>query len=212
MKTKTFLNCLLALLLSVPMNAQQKLFTLEDLNFGGRNYHNLRPQNMFLTWWGDQLVQTDVEECSLVNPKTGKKTKLFTLDQINEWAKSDGDLRQVRHLMSATFPYPNQPIVAVGNRHAFLLIDFKQKQIVWQDSLSGQQANDWSPQSKATAYVENSQLFVVDAQGKKHQLTTDGSREIVYGQSVHRDEFGITKGTFWSPDGQHLAFYRMDQS
>ena len=212
MKTKTFLNCLLALLLSVPMNAQQKLFTLEDLNFGGRNYHNLRPQNMFLTWWGDQLVQTDVEECSLVNPKTGKKTKLFTLDQINEWAKSDGDLRQVRHLMSATFPYPDQPIVAVGNRHAFLLIDFKQKQIVWQDSLSGQQANDWSPQSKATAYVENSQLFVVDAQGKKHQLTTDGSREIVYGQSVHRDEFGITKGTFWSPDGQHLAFYRMDQS
>ena len=212
MKTKTFLNCLLALLLSVPMNAQQKLFTLEDLNFGGRNYHNLRPQNMFLTWWGDQLVQTDVEECSLVNPKTGKKTKLFTLDQINEWAKSDGDLRQVRHLMSATFPYPNQPIVAVGNRHAFLLIDFKQKQIVWQDSLSGQQANDWSPQSKATAYVENSQLFVVDAQGKKHQLTTDGSREIVYGQSVHRDEFGITKGTFWSPDGQRLAFYRMDQS
>ncbi len=212
MKTKTFLNCLLVLLLSVPMNAQQKLFTLEDLNFGGRNYHNLRPQNMFLTWWGDQLVQTDVEECSLVNPKTGKKTKLFTLDQINEWAKSDGDQRQVRHLMSATFPYPDQPIVAVGNRHAFLLIDFKQKQIVWQDSLSGQQANDWSPQSKATAYVENSQLFVVDAQGKKHQLTTDGSREIVYGQSVHRDEFGITKGTFWSPDGQHLAFYRMDQS
>ncbi|MBQ3876834.1 MAG: DPP IV N-terminal domain-containing protein [Prevotella sp.] len=212
MKTKTFLNCLLALLLSMPMNAQQKLFTLEDLNFGGRNYHNLRPQNMFLTWWGDQLVQTDVEECSLVNPKTGKKTKLFTLDQINEWAKSDGDQRQVRHLMSATFPYPDQPIVAVGNRHAFLLIDFKQKQIVWQDSLSGQQANDWSPQSKATAYVENSQLFVVDAQGKKHQLTTDGSREIVYGQSVHRDEFGITKGTFWSPDGQHLAFYRMDQS
>ena len=47
------------------MSAQGKqLFTLEDLNFGGTNYHNLRPQNMFLTWWGDQLVQTDVEESS----------------------------------------------------------------------------------------------------------------------------------------------------
>ena len=43
-------------------------------------------------------------------------------------------------------------------------------------------------------------------------MTEDGSREIVYGQSVHRNEFGIHKGTFWSPDGQHLAFYRMDQS
>ena len=51
-----------------------------------------------------------------------------------------------------------------------------------------------------------------DAADKEHQLTTDGSRDIVYGQSVHRNEFGIEKGTFWSPDGQHLAFYRMDQS
>ena len=44
------------------------------------------------------------------------------------------------------------------------------------------------------------------------QISTDGSRSIVYGQSVHRDEFGISKGTFWSPNGELLAFYRMDQS
>ena len=68
----------------LPMPAQQKLFTLEDLNFGGRNYHSLRPQNIFLTWWGDQLVQTDVEECNIIDKKTGKKKLLFTLDQINE--------------------------------------------------------------------------------------------------------------------------------
>jgi dipeptidyl-peptidase-4 len=91
-------------------------------------------------------------------------------------------------------------------------VDFKQKKIVWQDSISGQTANDWNKISRATAYVDDYQLFVVDAQGKKYQLSTDGSREIVYGQSVHRNEFGISKGTFWSPDGQRLAFYRMDQS
>ena len=97
-------------------------------------------------------------------------------------------------------------------KRSFLLFNFKTHKIVWQDSISGQTANDWNKVSKATAYVENYQLFVVDANGKKHQLTTDGSREIVYGQSVHRNEFGIDKGTFWSPDGQQLAFYRMDQS
>ena len=37
-------------------------------------------------------------------------------------------------------------------------------------------------------------------------------QDIVYGQSVHRNEFGIEKGTFWSPKGNYLAFYRMDQS
>ena len=55
-------------------------------------------------------------------------------------------------------------------------------------------------------------LFVTTADGKTHQVSTDGSRELQYGQSVHRDEFGINKGTFWSPKGQLLAFYRMDQT
>ncbi len=203
---------LLSLTLALSMTAQDKLFTLEDLNFGGNNYANLQPKNMFLTWWGDQLVQTDVEECYTIDVKTGKKRLLFTLDDINKWAQSDDSVRYVRHLMNATFPYPDKPLVAVGNRKAYILVDFKAKKTVWQDSISGQTANDWNSASRATAYVEDHQLYIADGQGKKHQLTTDGSREVVYGQSVHRDEFGITKGTFWSPDGQRLAFYRMDQS
>lgn len=92
-------------LLPLEMKAQNKLFTLEDLNFGGTNYHNMQPENMFLTWWGDQLVQTDVEKCHLIDVKTGKKTKLFTLDDINRWADSNEDEnRYVRHLTNATFP------------------------------------------------------------------------------------------------------------
>ena len=211
MKINTILAVLVLLIIPTNMSAQEKLFTLEDLNFGGTNYANLRPQNMWLTWWGDKLIQTDVEECYTIDTKTGKKSLLFSLDDINRWAESDDDTF-VRHLMNATFPYPDKPIVAVGNRKAFILVDFEAKKVVWQDSISGQNANDWNSVSRATAYVEDHQLFVVDGQGKKHQLSTDGSREIVYGQSVHRNEFGIEKGTFWSPDGQHLAFYRMDQS
>ena len=200
------------LLLSLPMSAQdKKLFTLEDLNFGGNNYRNLQPQNKWYTWWGDELVRTDVEECYLVNKKTGKETLLFTLDDVNNWLGSD-DTHHVRALYGATFPYPEQSVVALGNVKSFLLLDFKSHEVVWQDSISGQTANDWNETSRATAYVEDNQLFVLDAKGLKHQLSRDGSREIVYGQSVHRNEFGIEKGTFWSPDGQRLAFYRMDQS
>ena len=201
------------LLLPLGMKAQDKLFSLEDLNFGGNNYRNLQPENKWYTWWGDELIRTDVEDCHLVDKKSGKEKLLFTLDDVNKWADSDEeDNRYVRHLMNATFPYPNQPLVALGNKKSFLLLDFKKHKIVWQDSISGQTANDWNSASRATAYVEDHQLFVVDGEGKKHQLSKDGSREIVYGQSVHRNEFGIDKGTFWSPDGQRLAFYRMDQS
>ena len=190
---------------------QKKLFTLEDLNFGGNNYHSFRPKNMFLEWWGDRLVHTDVEQCSLVDPRTGKETLLFTLDDINRWAKSDSD-HYVRHLSSATFPYADKPIVAVGDKRSFLLVDFKSHEVVWQDSISGQEASDWCAVSRATAWVEDCQLWVACGDGLRRQLTTDGSRDIVYGKSVHRDEWGISKGTFWSPDGKRLAFYRMDQS
>jgi dipeptidyl-peptidase-4 len=212
MKIKSLLAIIAMMAIPATMSSQdKKLFTLEDLNFGGTNYANLRPQNMWLTWWGEKLIETGVNECKLINTKTGKKTCLFTLDDINSWAGSD-DNTYVRHLMNATFPYPDKPIVALGNRKAFILLDFEAKKIIWQDSISGQTANDWHPTSRATAYVENNQLYVVDGQGVKHQLSQDGSREIVYGQSVHRNEFGISKGTFWSPKGNRLAFYRMDQS
>ena len=210
MKIKYLLG-IVALIISVSMSAHDKLFTLEDLNFGGKNYANLRPQNMWLTWWGEKLIQTDVEECYTIDTKTGKKSLLFTLEDINKMAGSN-DESYVRHLMNARFPYPDKPIVALGNRKAFILLDFETKNIVWQDSISGQEANDWNSVSRATAYVEDNQLYVVDGEGKKHQLSADGSRDIVYGQSVHRNEFGIRKGTFWSPKGNRLAFYRMDQS
>ncbi len=209
MKIKTLL---LLLILSLNMSAQEKqLFTLEELNYGGNRYHTIQPQNKWYAWWGDELIRTDVEECWLVDKRTGKETRLFTLDEVNKWLKSD-DMYHVRALYHATFPYPDQPWVALGNKKSFLLLNFKTHEIVWQDSISGQKANDWNPVSKATAYIEDDQLFVVDGKGGKQQLTTDGSREIVYGQSVHRNEFGIDKGTFWSPDGMRLAFYRMDQS
>ncbi len=209
MKRIKLLLFLLSLMSS--MSAQDKLFTLEELNFGGKDYHRLQHENKWLTWWGDELIRTDVEECYLVDKKTGKETKLFTLDEVNRWLKSD-DIFHVRALSSASFPYPDQPLVALGNKKSFLLLNFKTHEVVWQDSISGQIANDWNEVSKATAYVKGHQLYVVDAKGTEHQLTTDGSREIVYGQSVHRNEFGIQKGTFWSPDGMRLAFYRMDQS
>jgi len=206
------LAAILCCCLMTVMAQEKKVFTLEDLNFGGTNYYNMQPKNQYYAWWGDHLIRTDVEECRLVDKKTGKETKLFTLDEVNEWAQSD-DTKRVRHLMNACFPYPDKPIVAVGNGRAFTLVDFKSGSIVWQDSLSGQTANDWAASSKTTAYVgDDSQLYVLDVQGREFKLSADGSREIVYGQSVHRDEFGISKGTFWSPDGQRLAFYRMDQS
>ena len=191
-----------------------KEFTLEDLNFGGTNYRNMIPQNRRLTWWGDQLVRLEAKECYLVDKKTGKETLFFSVDDVNEWMGGTPD-NGLRSLSSARFPYADQPLVLLNYGGERCLIDFEQKKQVWhQGSADERQASNFNTVSRHTAFVNGDQLYIRPADfGKEDiQLTTDGSREIVYGRSVHRDEFGIHSGLFWSPDGMRLAFYRMDQS
>ena len=219
MKSKYIITAVAAALLALGTpnamaqeKTQKKEFTLEDLNFGGTNYRNMIPGNRWLTWWGDQLVHLDVEECYLVDKKTNKETVLFTVADVNEWLGCEPN-KELRALYNASFPSGDQPLVLLnfgGERH---LIDFEQKKEVWhQSSADEYQASNFNVTSRHTAYVNGNQLYIRPAEGKEIQLTTDGSREIVYGRSVHRDEFGIHSGLFWSPDGMRLAFYRMDQS
>ena len=189
----------------------QKQFTLEDLNYGGNNFHNMVPKNRYTAWWGDQLVRTDAEFCALVDKNTGKETRLFSVDDINKWAASIGNIK-VHSLYHATFPYPNQQLVLLNSSKMRMLVNWKTKQVVWKQDAKDENFADWDAQSRAVAFVKGDNLYVNNGQGTLKQLTKDGSRDIVYGQSVHRDEFGIYKGTFWSNNGQKLAFYRMDQS
>jgi len=189
----------------------QKQFTLEDLNYGGNNFHNMVPKNRYTAWWGDQLVRTDAEFCALVDKNTGKETHLFSVDDINKWVASIGNIK-VHSLYHATFPYPNQQLVLLNSSKMRMLVNWKTKQVVWKQDAKDENFADWNAQSRAVAFVKGDNLYVNNGQGTLKQLTKDGSRDIVYGQSVHRDEFGIYKGTFWSNDGQKLAFYRMDQS
>ena len=192
----------------------QKLFALEELNFGGKNYRKFVPENRYTTWWGDELIRTEASQCSVIDKKTGKESILFTLEEINKYAASDGS-SQVKNLFSASFPYPSKSLVLLRSGANMCLYNWKTKKTEWWTSTAdGIEIAEWNAKSKASSYIEpkSLQLHIRTSDGNDTQLTTDGSREIVYGQSVHRDEFGIHKGMFWAPNGQKLAFYRMDQS
>ena len=203
------------LLIPSGMAAQKKQFTLEDLNYGGNNYYSMIPENRYTAWWGDELIHTEASYCALVDKQTGEEKTLFGIAELNRWAETT-DSTRIRHFYYATFPYPDQPLVLLSSQQERILVNWEEKRVVWRQSRQvnglNETAEDWSSASRAVAFVAKDNLYVTDAEGHLHQLSTDGSRELVYGQSVHRDEFGIEKGTFWSPDGQRLAFYRMDQS
>ncbi len=61
------------------------------------------------------------------------------------------------------------------------------------------------------AYTIKNNLYIA-VNGKQYEITNDGNEGIVNGQYVARNEFGIDKGTFWSPGSRYLAFYRKDQT
>ena len=208
-RIKQLLTMALLLAVATTMSAQDKLFTLEDLNFGGTNYRRMLPKNMWLTWWGEQLMYQDAEEGGSIDAKGNRKV-LFTLKEVNKITVDNGIT--FHSAMNASYPYPDQSLVLLDNGTERVLYDFKKKSVAWRQDSKGQLYADWNKVSRAVAYVSDDQLYVTDGQGQTCHISDDGSREIVYGQSVHRNEFGIEKGTFWSPDGQRLAFYRMDQS
>ncbi|MBQ0080249.1 MAG: DPP IV N-terminal domain-containing protein [Alistipes sp.] len=196
--------CLLAIL---PCMAQQKTFTLEDVIPGGKNYAKYQTENMQLSWWGNQLVKTKRDTCFLYTPKGQWKT-LFTLKDIQN------QYNMITSLSRMAFATDGKPEVKFIHPAFILSYNWKTKTIIKADELQEDMSHeDYCPASHAIAYNYQNNLYIDVLNGKrKMQVSTDGSHDIVYGQSVHRNEFGIDKGTFWSPDGTQLCFYRMDQS
>ena len=210
MNRRQGLALLLMALVMIPVAAQEQ-FTLEDLNFGGKNYRKMIAQNRSLTWWGDQLIRMSSDTCWTVNVANGKEKVLFTSDKLNKRAGLTTDSLKVVRFES--FPSDDQPLVLAWSGTERMLINFKTGKVVWHQPVDNDvQASEWNETSRATAFVKDDNLYVTDGMGQTRQVTTDGSRDLVYGQSVHRNEFGIEGGLFWNPQGTRLAFYRMDQS
>lgn len=213
-----------ALLFSTATMAQnRKTPSLDDLLWGGSNYWNLQPRNTPTAWWGDALVKTEVDAATLLRTakgtavtekdKTAKaKAQLFTAKEINA-VLDTAAYGKVRNLAHAQFPDGKKTLVKLSTPKATFYYNWTTRNIEWLVArVEGAGMEDFSAASRHTAYVKDDNLFVQTADGRSIQISTDGSRNLRYGTSVHRDEFGIHKGTYWSPDGMALAFYRMDQS
>lgn len=225
MKRVFLLVCLFCMTATASFAQEKKSYTLEDVIPGGNNYFNLVPKNIpGLQWWGDVCVRTDVENIVTINVRNGKETVLVTLDEVNE-ALLNGEkpfqptqeLKQLRTLMGASLPWGDQKVITFRQGNYMVWYDFGQKKISNLFRLNEKAANlDFCKENGYVAYTVGSNLCIAHEGEKDLQINPDEKKadpmDIIYGQAVHRNEFGIYKGTFWSPKGNCLAFYRMDQS
>ncbi len=66
--------------------------------------------------------------------------------------------------------------------------------------------------AQGVAYTLENNLYLATAQNSKIAIVENEDKNIVTGQAIHRFEFGIAKGIFWSPEGNYIAFYQKDET
>lgn len=209
---KKIFTAILLLLIQQCIFAQDKLLSMEDAMLKART--SLAPQNLSqLQFYGntnDYVYLNKVEGKDIWmrgNFKMKADSAFLTLDKLNNLLSQNG-LTTAKEMPLIKFTPKGW--IMTSNGHKILFDPEKRSYVTLLKKELAAKENAEESSIGYVAYLDNHNLYVTDGTIAK-QVTTDGSKNIVYASSVHRDEFGINKGTFWSNNGAKLAFYRMDQ-
>jgi dipeptidyl-peptidase-4 len=198
--------------------AQTQLLTMEDAIIKQKT--TLAPAKLAQLMWvkgTSDFSYVDKKDSTAVlilgtaeNNKEPLKT-LLTLKELND-ALGQSNLKSVK--IFPQIQWKNSSQFTFETEKKLVAYNLKSKLITVESTRDfGESAENTDVANKTNyvAFTIKNNLFVYD--GKENLIVTnDANENIVNGKSVHREEFGIVKGTFWSPNGDLLAFYKMDQT
>ena len=185
-------------------NAQDKMLTSDQLMDG-----KLYPARMRgLQFIGKTNDYSFIKDNTLYSANKKSEKPLLTLDQLNK-AMVAANASELSYFPNVSF-ISNREFMFYSKGKMYVY-NLKSNTISNPLEYPTDGANiDINQSTYQYAYTKGNDLYVVA--GKKEKKFSDENPGVVFGQSVHRNEFGIEKGTLWSPKGNLLAFYRMDQS
>lgn len=189
--------------------AQTQKFTMAEAVNGLRT--NLAVKNISQFSWsedGKSYIQAVKGGYLITDLKNNKQDTLISLNQLNKQFSSN-KLNAVPQ------------IKFINNTNAYFNAN---DQMFWVEK-SG---NDWKVKknsalnenaanvkvfgdNQTVAYTVKNNLYI-NRNGKSVAVTNDADENIINGQAVHRNEFGIDTGIFPAPNSESVAFYRMDQT
>ena len=195
----TFLAALTLSIASYSQNPKEEL-TLKDAVMG--YYKGLYPENMYGTDWTstNKLYRKKGNEILIYEPNK-KGLKKWT----GKTLKYSNDLGAVRKLT-----IDNQQSYHYNQRGKYYY--FNNGKIVEFNYPNRAENVTLSPAKNQLAYTIKNNLFLANANDSSIVLTDHEDPNIIAGQSIHRNEFGIKNGIFWSNDGNKIAFYEKDES
>ena len=191
---------------------EKKFFTPEDASY---NNYAVYARGKSYSWLGntDKYIFTEDNELKYQTPGEKSSHTLVTLDQINIIAKDcgAGDFKRLPNItwkdeVSGYFYKRNE-----GGSVTLNKLNLSDKSIKPVTKIpEGAENMNLNEHSMRVAYTIGNDLYIAD--GDKHIRLTENPEHVIAGQSVHRNEFAINGGIFWSPDGSKLAYYVMDES
>ena len=195
---------LLTLLILFCFNKAQeknKELTLEDAVLG--YYKGLYPENMRgLNWsMNNNLYQVSQDSILIYSPtsKIVKKRLSISKDVLK-----DTSIQPIRgfifnNYQSYKYNSKGKLFIKVNNEELVLEIP---------KEAENQQL---SPNKKTIAFtIENNLLLLKNSE--LFQVTKHTNSNILAGQAIHRNEFGISGGIFWSNNSEKIAFYEKDET
>lgn len=203
---------LLLLLMMAGFSAysQPKNFTIEQATMG--QMRDFAPQSMrSMCWKGSAPVLTYIEDGKLmgVDSKSGVTSVLATIADLSGDAKK----AVAREFRMGRVAWNDANTLSLFGANATVVYDLPSKSVK-SKVVAPSEAGDYTLNSASSmaAFTIDDNLYYVSGSSAPIQITKDGGKGIVNGKSVHRNEFGIKGGIFWSPQGNAIAFYRMDES
>ncbi len=190
--------------------AQTKDFTIEDVVIN--SYTSLAPANLSqINFINDTNKIYFIENNALIIYDIEKdlKTNVISLADLNILLEKE-KLANLKKFPQINFINENLVVFQINN--TLIKFEISSKSLKSFYDLPSEAENiQFSDDYSIASFTLDNNLYYY-ANGKSIKISNESNQNILYGHSVHRNEFGIEKGIFLSPDYKSVAFYRMDQT
>lgn len=213
---KILLICLSFLAINT-MFSQKKNITLDDLwknySFFPKNYNSLNSMNN-----GEHYVSLENselgQELNIYKYKDGEKVRTlfksdeFDLKRITNYSFSSDEKKLLLETQTEKiYRYSSKSIYYVYNIFTDKLKKISDDKLMFAT---------FSPAGNKIAYVLDNNIYIHETNsGRTKQVTFDGQKnQIINGASdwVYEEEFGLVRSFEWAPDGEHIAYYKFDET
>jgi len=211
---RNYLVVVVVILLSISNGFAQKKMSLEDAVTG--QWGKFRPKSLFVSGFkGNTDTLVFLHNFSAMQAITPYHSTPITLLDI-----SDLDMMMMAEKKEKLGSFPYQYEWADAQHIYFdhdgyvYFVHVGGKKISYKIRLDPSAEHiDIHPSSKHVAFTLGNNLYYSKDDQPPVAITNDTNPGIIHGSDyVHRQEFGIHKGIFWSPKGNYIAWYRKDES